>query len=179
MKKCIFLASALLHVQMIFSQIIVGGTNGSPNKTSILLEFETGQNKGIVLPYTRTLPSSPAEGTILLDAENSATARVKYYNGSWIDLSGQDADITTALSTQPTSSQVSQQTSKGVIIGSSTSTANGVLILESNSKALVLPQVESTDNIADPAPGMIVFINKINAKRLAIFNGNKWSYWKP
>ncbi|ROI05109.1 hypothetical protein EGI16_07255 [Chryseobacterium sp. G0240] len=164
---------------LLFSQIIIGGTTGTAaDKTSVLLEFE-GQNKGIILPYTRTLPTSPTEGTLLLDASVAAEARVRYYNGSWIDLSGQNADITSSLSIQPTSSQVPENADTKSIIGSDTSAADGVLVLESQTKAMVLPSVESTDTIPNPSPGMIVYINKSGAKRLAVFNGSKWSYWMP
>jgi len=118
-----------------------------------------------------------AEGTILLDANDATNAKVKYYKGAWQDLSsGNGANISTYLSLQP--STVLENSTKGAIIGASTSAANGVLILESANKALVLPIVESTDNIPDPAPGMIVYINKAGAKRLAVFNGSKWTFWK-
>jgi hypothetical protein len=53
------------------------------------------------------------------------------------------------------------------------------LVLESPNKAMVLPMVLDTNNIPDPAPGMMVYVNKTGAKRLAVFNGNKWTYWKP
>lgn len=179
MKKFLYTFSVLFIGQLLSAQVIIGGSAGTASdKTSVLLEFE-GQNKGIVLPYTRSLPSSPAEGTLLLEAGTSTQARVKYYNGSWIDLSGQDADITPFLAIQPTSSQVTEDDNQKVVIGSSTSSADGVLVLESSDKAMLLPITESTDNIAAPSPGMIVFINKSEAKRLAVFNGSKWSYWMP
>lgn len=180
MNKYLYSIGALVLSQVFYSQVIIGGTTGTANsKTSVLLEFEAGQNKGIILPYTRSLPSSPTEGTILLDVSSETAARVKYYNGSWIDLSGQDADVSSFLTSQPTAAQVSESSSAKSIIGSNSSQAEGVLILESSTKAMVLPMVESTDNIPNPSPGMIVYINKTGSKRLAIFNGSKWSYWMP
>lgn len=179
MKKITFSLATLFFTQFLFSQVIIGGTAGTAsNKTSVLLEFE-GQNKGIILPYTRSLPSSPAEGTILLDASTSSEARVKFYNGSWVDLSGQDANITDALLIQPSASQVTEDNNTKSIIGSNSSPADGVLILESQTKAMVLPTVQNTDDIVNPSPGMLVYINKTGAKRLAVFNGSKWSYWMP
>ena len=44
---------------------------------------------------------------------------------------------------------------------------------------MVLPIVNSIDNIVNPSPGMMVYVNKAGAKRLAVFNGSKWSFWKP
>lgn len=179
MKKIIVSLPVILFNQLLFSQVIIGGTTGTAsNKTSVLLEFE-GQNKGIILPYTRTLPSSPTEGTLILDASTSSAARVKLYNGTWVDLSGQDADITSSLLIQPTSSQTAEDSNAKSIIGNSSSQADGVLILESQTKAMVLPTIENTDDIINPSPGMLVYIKKTGAKRLAVFNGNKWAYWMP
>lgn len=180
MKK-IYLTIFISIATLGFSQVIVGDDIGTAsNKTSVLLEFAANQNKGIILPYNRTLPSGSGlvEGTILLDATDPLNAKVKYYNGTWQDLSsGNGGNISTYLTAQP--STVSEDTTKGAIIGSDKSLVNGVLILESTNKAMVLPTVESTDNIPDPAPGMMVYINKTGAKRLAVFNGAKWSFWMP
>lgn len=164
-----------------FSQVIFGDKIGAAgDKTSVLVEFAANQNKGIILPYNRTLPSGSGlvEGTIVLDATDPINAKVKYYNGAWQDLSsGNGGNITTYLATQP--STMSEDTTKGVIIGGSTSAANGVLILESANKAMVLPMVQNTDNITDPSPGMMVYVNSTTGKRLAVFNGAKWTFWKP
>lgn len=159
------------------SQVIIGDTIGSAtDKTSVLLEFATGQKKGLILPYVKTLPASITEGTIVLDATDPTKARVKYFNGAWQDLSGQDGQVTNELTTQATTPETSDSK---VIIGDSTSTADGVLVLESQNKAMILPLVGSTNDIPNPSPGMMVFVNRSGGKRLAIFNGNTWSYWKP
>ena len=184
--KNIFTIILLASITSINAQVIIGNSIGTATtKTSVLLEFAAGQNKGIILPYVTTLPPSvPAQlGTIVLDARNSATARVKYYNentavGSlgWTDLSGQDANVTSALANQPTG--VTETNSKS-IIGAQSSSADGVLVLESITKAMVLPIVLDVNNIPSPSPGMMVYVNKTGAKRLAVYNGSKWSFWKP
>lgn len=164
------------------AQVIIGDQTGSvaaDKKVSVLLEFAAGQKKGIILPYVRILPVNPAEGTILLDASGATSARVKYFNGTWIDLSGQDADVRTALSIQPTGAEVPEGAGAKTIIGARTSAADGVLVLESATKALVLPSVSDVQEISAPSPGMMVYVNKAGAKRLAIYNGSKWSFWKP
>lgn len=56
---------------------------------------------------------------------------------------------------------------------------DGVLVLESKTKAMVLPTVDDVNSIPSPSPGMMVFVNKTGAKRLAVFNGTVWSFWKP
>lgn len=159
------------------SQVIIGDEVGSASdKTSVLLEFAMGQKKGLILPYVKALPTNVTEGTIVLDATDPAKARVKYFNGTWQDLSGQDGQVTNELTTQATTPESSDSK---VIIGSDTASADGVLVLESQTKAMILPLVGSTDDIPKPSPGMIVFVNRSGGKRLAIFNGNAWSYWKP
>jgi hypothetical protein len=162
------------------AQVIIGDAIGTAAvKTSVLLEFAANQNKGMILPYVRTLPTTPTEGTLVLDASDATKARVKYYNGAWMDLSGQDADVTTAMATQPTAAQATELPDAKVIIGAASSPANGVLVLESTTKSMVLPIVADVQNVPSPSPGMMVYVNKAGAKRLAIFNGSKWSFWKP
>lgn len=165
-----------------FSQVIIGNEIGTAtDKTSVLLEFAADQNKGIILPYVRTLPSGSelVEGTILLDATNASQAKVKVYsNAAWFDLSSNNqANISTALAAQPTG--VTETAVAKTIIGARTSAANGVLVLESATQAMVLPTVQSTADVRSPAPGMMVYVNRVGGKRLAVYNGSAWTYWKP
>ena len=166
------------------AQVIVGDDVGGPalDKSSVLLEFANTSDRGIIVPYVTTavLPTTFAGGTILLHAPtpSTTTARMKYYNAvtsTWVDLSEQDGVVTTALSNQPSGVT---ETGKS-IIGASSSPADGVLVLESSNKAMVLPIVNDTNQIINPSPGMMVYLNKTGAKRLAIFNGTIWSFWKP
>lgn len=190
--KQLFLIKSLLLSATAFSQVIIGNNIGSVpagQKNSVLLEFAAGQNKGIILPYMRTLPSGSGlvEGTFILDARDATKAKIKYYNGvtgmqsadGWFDLSnGNTADISAAMTLQPTSATVTEDPTAKVIIGSASTSADGVLVLESDTKAMVLPMVSSTDDVTDPSPGMMVYINKEGAKRLAVFNGSAWTFWK-
>ena len=172
-----------------FSQVIIGddvGTVPAGQKTSVLLEFALGQNKGIILPYVRTLPTGTGlvEGTILTDATDQQNATVKFYNGGtrnngWYFLNAnKNGNITSALSTQPDASQITEDANAKAIIGASSSSADGVLVLESADKAMVLPMVNSTNDIPSPSPGMMVYLNGTN-KRLAVYNGIYWAYWAP
>lgn len=169
------------------AQVIIGDAVGTATeKTSVLLEFAAGQNKGIILPYIRTMPALPAEGTILLDASTPTASRVKYYAGTvkgWVDLSGQDANLNSptvlaSFATEQPASIIENPIAKA-IIGAQSSSADGVLVLESTTKAMVLPTIGDVQDIPSPSPGMMVYINKAGAKRLAIFNGSRWSFWKP
>lgn len=178
--KNIFTIILLGAVATLNAQVIIGDATGTATtKTSVLLEFAAGQNKGMILPYVRILGTSPTPGSIILDATTSTNARVKYYNGTWVDISGQGADITTVLTSQPATTVTETADAKTIIGANSSPVTDGVLILESNTKAMVLPTVADVNNIKSPSPGMIVYVNKTGAKRLAVFNGAKWSFWKP
>jgi hypothetical protein len=51
------------------------------------------------------------------------------------------------------------------------------LVLESTSKALVLPKVANAETeIKSPAVGTMVY--DLYSKSLAIFDGAKWNFWK-
>ncbi|MBF8455610.1 hypothetical protein IV494_00310 [Kaistella sp. G5-32] len=177
--KSIFTIILLSAVSAFNAQVIIGDAVGTATtKTSVLLEFAKG-NKGLILPYVRTLfsPLPATAGTILLDASIPAEARIKFSNGiSWVDLSGRDGNVTSALTIQPMGIV---ETDAKSIIGARSSGSDGVLVLESTTKAMVLPTVADVQDIPSPSPGMMVYINKTGAKRLAVFNGTTWAYWKP
>lgn len=183
--KNIFVIILLAMMSAAHAQVIIGDATGTTaNKTSVLLEFAAG-NKGIIVPYVRTLPTLNAlvGGAIVLDATTPTLARMKFYNGTtWIDLSGQDGNLVSPvdyLTIQPDATVAPETAASKTIIGAQTSSADGVLVLESNTKAMVLPTVMDVQNIPSPSPGMMVYVNKTGAKRLAVFNGSKWSFWKP
>ena len=190
MKK--ILTMILLGSITIFNaQVIMGDALGTAAvKTSVLLEFAANQNKGIIVPYVRTLPTGAAEvgGSIILDASTATDAKMKFYNGtSWVDLSGQGADLSSTglnvMASQPTTA-LPPETAAGskVIIGAAASAADGILVLESSDKAMVLPIVTDVQLIPKPSPGMMVYVSGVTPdfkKRLAVFNGSKWSFWKP
>ncbi len=186
--KNIFFALFLAGAGFAQAQVIIGDNIGTAAvKTSVLLEFAKNQNKGLIVPYVRTLPFTPTRGTILLDASNAANARLKFYNGNattgtagYVDLSGQPGNVTTVLATQPMGG-TEVATSRTVI---STNAYNpvgfpeGVVVLNSSTQAMVLPTVSDVQNILKPSPGMMVYVNKQGAKRLAVYNGSKWSFWQ-
>ncbi|APD07714.1 hypothetical protein UJ101_02213 [Flavobacteriaceae bacterium UJ101] len=142
-------------------------------KTSVdgdgILDFPSNTKKGIILPGVTSLPSG-AEGTILFDRTDN---KVKYYDGTaWENLTedtgsarSQDNTVGEAVSSGP-----------GVIIGANTSSVEGVLVLESSNKALILPKIAAPHlNVVNPEAGMICYdtTNQI----IAIFNGNTWEFW--
>ncbi len=61
--------------------------------------------------------------------------------------------------------------------GAETSSKKGVLILESTTQAMVLPQVfEPHLNINGAIAGTIVY--DTSCDMLAVYDGVNWSYWK-
>ena len=174
--KRIIVILLLASASVTNAQVVIGGTTGSAlNSTSVLLDFPTGQNKGLIVPYVRTLPVAPVGGTIILDATEAAAARMKFFNGTvWKDLSGQNANVVTALANQPL---VTESSTSKVIIGADTSSADGALVLESTTKAMILPIVTNVNLIPNPSPGMMVYVS--GSKVLAVYNGRKWSFWGP
>jgi len=139
---------------------------------SSVLDFAAGTTKGIILPAVETLPATPANGTFLFD--KVAKIVKMYQNGAWVNLSGV-GDIAGTVPIAPYSGTVDN--GKQTVIGSRSTTVDGVLVLESTNKALVLPKISNPHlNVKSPYPGMMCY--DTNRKALAVFDGNVWNYWK-
>lgn len=188
MKKIILTLTILIFTIPGYSQVIIGdeqGVSGS-NTDSVLLDFKE-ENRGMILPYVTTKNTTPTEGSILLDVSTSNEAKVMFYNGlgihnGWVNLSNDNdtdntPDVTTILSSQPTNYSENPN-EPGVVLGelSNSTPKDGVLVLESTTKAMVLPQVNSVMDIVAPSPGMMVFVTSQDL--LAVFNGKHWAFWK-
>lgn len=134
-----------------------------------ILDFQGGTTNGIILPrvlntenMTLTQP-----GTLVFDL---TTSRIKFFNGAWVDLSDKTG-------TNPTLISGTDISSTGVIIGATSSDATGVLVLESASKALILPKItDPVNNVKSPEAGMICY--DPSTKLMCAYNGNEWFFWK-
>ena len=138
---------------------------------SSILDFNAGTTKGIILPALTTLPASPPNGFL---GFNKLDARVyMYQNNAYVPLTeGIGIGSITGLITN-----LSPDLGNGVIIGAVTSTASGVLVLESTSLALTLPKINQPHlNVKSPYPGMICYDTATNT--IAVFDGSYWNYWK-
>ncbi len=175
MKK-IFLFIVLVIGNILYSQVIFGDAVGTAaDKTSVLVEFANSGNRGFILPYLTNKSGVNTAGSIIIDATNPATAKAQYYNGtSWVDLSVRTSDVSSYLAIQPSANE---NAAAKVIVGSDNSTANGVLVLESSNKAMVLPIVTNYKNIINPAPGTVVLVNNSGLKSLAVYDGTLWNFW--
>lgn len=174
----------------ISAQVIIGAVNPvtAVTSNSVLLEFGTDGDKGIILPYVETVPAgvnNSKGGTMIFDvsANTEYKIKVKNENSGWSDLSGvsgYSTTIETAVKVPQASPLVDQTTAK-VIIGNSATTTDGILVLDSDAKAMVLPIVTDFTSIKNPSPGMMAFLKgaTTDKNRLIVFNGQKWSFWKP
>jgi len=154
-----------------YSQISIGKEQFSSPST--LLEFEEVSNntRGIILPaVTSSNDTNPTNGTFIYD---NALKKVRMFeNNTWRDLTGIGSDI--YLKNNPSFENTNSQ---GVILGAKESDANGVLVLESEDKAMVLPKIANPHlNVKSPYPGMMCYDTV--SKSLAVFDGANWNYWK-
>ncbi|MHC5354494.1 hypothetical protein ACYSNX_09980 [Myroides sp. LJL115] len=141
---------------------------------SVLLDFNLGETRGIILPWVTALPQGNklVGGTLLFDAQEK---KVKYFKAGsesqWVDLSVKTGEVPTQGGLQENSNF------QNVIMGNTQSDADGVLVLESTQRALVLPKVKSPHlNMLSPSPGTIAYDTE--SKMLCIFDGKQWSFWK-
>lgn len=165
MKNIIFIFLIFIFSQNYKSQVSIGK---APNNAGAVLDFATRTTNGIILSTVTNLPSSPANGTFVIDKTD---LKIKMrQNNAWVDMSS-PGDLSKVV--QNSSSEVG----KGVIIGSGTSTAEGVLVLEAIDKALILPKIASPQtNVKSPYPGMICY--DTISKSVAVFNGKVWNFWR-
>ncbi len=131
-----------------------------------LLDFGS-INKGIVLPSTNVI-TNPTAGAITF---NKNKELVEYFDGQdWNSLTIKGLNTITPPA-------LPMEEAKGVIIGAETSAVDGVLILESQNKALILPKASSPHiNMLSPEAGTICYDTA--SKTVAIFNGSAWTFWK-
>ena len=161
---------ALFISNCYFSQVAIEKTTVDG---SGILDFPLLTTKGIILPNVTnsSLMTPVTRGTLVYD---NTTKNAQYYDGAWKTL-----NILSAADNASTPLPGSDlpNTKVGVIIGKQSTTAEGVLVLESDTKALILPKVESpVANIKSPVAGTMVY--DPTKKIMAIYNGKDWSFWK-
>jgi len=151
------------------AQIAIGKSN--VDGTSTLLDFGEA-NRGIVLSAvsSENLPNltSNNNGTFLYDMK-SQTVQM-YENQTWKPLTDQGDSTEMIINNYA-------EIGDGVIVGSNATEAIGVLVLESDDQALILPKVSNPHlNIKNPHPGTICY--DVESKSLAVFDGLNWNFWK-
>lgn len=168
LKKSLLLNLFLLFGNVITAQVAIGKSSVNGDA---LLDFPDNTTNGIILPAVTTLPTGlgATNGTMLLDY---TAKRIKMReNNQWVDMSPETGNITSITINSSTDS------GKGVVIGNQSTTVEGVLVLDSTQKALVLPKIDRPHlNVVNPYPGMICYdtYNKV----IAVYNGSYWYFWK-
>lgn len=166
--KKIFLIIFFVFFSMnCFSQIGIGI---SSVKGSALIDFAENTTNGMILPHVNDVDNMlvDTKGTIVFDEKSK---KVKYFDGEkWISMNREEGKLSDSFSFQE------YDVSQGVIIGNEKSDASGVLILESNDRALVLPKIsDPAKNVTSPYPGMICYDTVSN--NVYFFNGLVWEFW--
>ncbi len=169
-RKFINLTIVIILAVSANAQVAIGKDNVSG--TSTLLDFydEPDNTRGIILPAVTSVEDvNPVNGTFVFDTLDS---KVKMYqNDQWVDLSTEEGS-SAQIDINP-----NIDIGDGTIIGADSSSAEGILILESPDKAMILPKIPSPHlNVKSPYPGMMCFDTA--TKSLAVFDGSKWYFWK-
>lgn len=171
MKNLAYIVFLSLAYVSASAQIAVGKTNINGNSTLLDFEDSAGNVKALILPATDNVPAgltADNNGTFLFDKSDQ---KLKMFeNTTWKDLS--DAGDATSATNNATAEK-----GNGVIIGAASTSAVGVLVLESANKAMILPKVAKPHlNIKSPHVGTMCYDTV--SKSLAVFDGLNWNYWK-
>lgn len=151
----------------LIAQVAIGKDKNGP---SVLLDFNdvATNTNGIILPAVKTKPVNAVNGTFIYDVTTEKIQMLQ--NDQWIELSAK-GDASSVDKNN------SNEVGKGVIIGSSTTAATGVLVLESDSKAMVLPKIANPDkSVIGAYPGMVCYDTV--SQSIAVYDGLMWNYWK-
>ncbi len=153
---------------MLHAQVAIG--KSSITNPSTLLEFGL-EPKGIILPSVDDAPGATG-GTFIVNINDRA---VQYHDGTnWINLTNTGESVANPY----VNTQIADKaTDHGVIIGDNTSSKPGVLVLESTTKAMILPKVSNPQStIKSPVTGTIVY--DTNSDSLAVCDGQNWFFWQ-
>ena len=167
MKK-IFCIIVLFAPIIIFSQVSIGKASVDGDG---ILDFENPAKGGIILPAVTSLPTGSAatNGTIIYDYNNGCI-KIRQ-NNAWENLTPKIGNTTSI------NLNTSLDIGNGAIIGANSTLADGVLVLESQTKALILPKMDRPHlNLVNPHPGTMCY-DTYN-KGLAVFDGSKWYFYK-
>lgn len=188
MKKILYFFISVI-ASCVNAQVYIGTNNLVANESTLLFfegntasdqsnDYLTTNDKGIILPAVVTTPiynvvnpttNNPNNGTFIFDRTSKMIKM--FENGYWKNISN---SVGSDLKLYDNSSA---ELGGGVIIGDQTTNAKGVLVLESMSKSLILPQIQNPHiTVKSPYAGMICYDTLSNT--LASFDGVSWNYWR-
>lgn len=163
--KSIMCIPAFLLSIAVSAQVAIG--KETLTNSSVLLEFNT-EAKGIILPSVASAPGA-AGGTFVFNTTDKSIQ--VFQNTGWTVLTDSSQGVVHPYSNSGT------ETGAGTIIGAVASAKPGVLVMESTTKAMVLPKVANPHlNIRGAIAGTMVYDTVSSS--LAVYDGAQWSYWK-
>lgn len=140
-----------------------------------LLDFASPATKGVLLPKVTNanLVESTGEvgGAMMFNID---TQRVEFYNPAttnWEPMTEASYNVISGY-------ELNEKDGKGAIIEDdhySGDTPTGILVLNSDQKALILPQVNDIRELPSPKAGTICY--DMSRKSIAVYNGTVWSFW--
>ncbi|MDQ1161807.1 hypothetical protein QE422_002175 [Chryseobacterium sp. SORGH_AS 447] len=135
--------------------------------TSVLLEFNA-EAKGIILPSVLSAPGAVGGTFVFNTADKSIQV---FQNAGWTLLTDSNQGVVHSFSNS------GNESGTGMIIGANISAKPGVLVMESTTKAMVLPKAANPHlNIRGAIAGTMVYDTVSSS--LAVYDGAQWSYWK-
>lgn len=140
----------------------------------------TFANKGILLPKVNDTSAAGTTGGSLVF--NVAAQQVQMYDtstSSWQPLTEASTNLVGGPEHAGVANRFQEsEDDSGVLIQAGTVTQqnppDGVLVLESDDRALILPQVQDVTQFPGPKAGMICY--DMASDSIAIFNGTVWSF---
>lgn len=155
------LTAGILQAQVAIGKPTVDGAG--------ILDFASGDNRGIMLPRVTDVSGITTEGTLYYDV---AAKKVKCKGHTEEDLSVKNDGVFV----ETPNYQALAEEGDGVVIGDETMAPEGVLVLEDATRALILPKVASPHlNIKNPEAGLICYDTDSNM--LAVYDGKQWAFW--
>ncbi|WDF46038.1 hypothetical protein PQ459_14150 [Chryseobacterium sp. KACC 21268] len=141
-----------------------------------MIEF-SNENKGIIIPQIAT-PNASSGGTFVYNSSERSVevweGRTNNDAGGWVSLT---KNGTPGVNHTFTNLGSDVNTNTGAVIGAANSSKIGILVLESTTRALVLPNVANPQlNMRGTIAGTLVYDSISNT--FAIYDGVNWSYWK-
>ncbi len=176
----------LLLVFLSSAQLLID--KETPTNNSVILEFGSDGDKGIVLPRITDAGfynSYLSPGGLYLSAIGNEN--YVYFGQVMVKLPSYGAMSLTPRKIKNdkrfdpnengynTVRLKDNNNPQSFIVGANSSTRFGALVLESTSKAMVLPIVNKYSDIGSPEPGTIAY-DKTH-KVLVVFDGEKWAFW--
>ncbi|MDG4947017.1 hypothetical protein NMK71_11400 [Weeksellaceae bacterium KMM 9713] len=178
MRNIFFIITIVFATSSLQAQVGIERENETPIvRGDGIMDFPSPAIKGILLPRVAETTNVPVAGGAL--AFNVATQMVEIYhpgNNAWVSMTEPGG---ANVPTQTQNGMFQESASNGTLITAGTVTNSnppeGVLVLESDDKALILPQVENAALLPSPEAGMICY--DMTTKSIAVYNGSVWSFW--